>query len=268
MSIELDLDYNLSLHTGRVRERNEDRCLACIPTGAAPRAERGRLFVVADGMGGHAAGDVAAQTAVETVRDAYYHDGRWTDPARQLRWALRCANLAVREAARTAGQQGMGAAVVGVAIVGRQAAVVHMGDSRVYLFRDGTPRRLTADHSWVHERIASGAISADEAKHHPYRNMLTRAIGASAAADPESADLTLRLGDTLLLCSDGLWGQADDGELAEIASDAADATAAVTALVELALERGAPDNVSAIVIRVVGPVSDAPTERLAGDGPR
>lgn len=263
MSVELLLDYNLYQHTGRVRERNEDRCLAGIPTSAALRAERGRLFVVADGMGGHAAGDVAAQAVVDTVRDAYYHAGRWTDPARQLRWALRCANLAVREAAREAGHQGMGAAVVAVAVLGRHAVVAHMGDCRVYLIRAGAPRRLTADHSWVQERITAGAITAAEAKHHPYRNMLTRAIGATSAAEPESSALPLRLGDLLLLCSDGLWGQVTDEELAAVATAAPDATAAVIALIDLALDRGAPDNVSAIVVRVVGPVTDVPTERLS-----
>lgn len=260
--MELTLDYALLLDRGLVRERNEDRCGAFEPEDQALHAQRGRLFVVADGMGGHAAGDVAAEIAVQTIQEAYFH-GDWTGAPAKLRAAFVAANQAILRAARDGGRQGMGAAAVAAAVVEDRVAVAHLGDCRGYLVRGNHITRLTSDHSWVQERMDAGRLTPDEARIHPYRNVLTRALGAEAEAAPDVAERPLTPGDALLLCSDGLWGLADDRDLAQALTAAPDAAQAAQALVDLALARGGHDNISVVVVRVSGAVSDvAPTVKL------
>lgn len=260
--IELILDYAVALNRGLVRQRNEDRCGAFEPEEGTLRAERGRLFVVVDGMGGHAAGDVAAETAVRAVQDAYFR-GAWHGPLRGLRTAFSAANRAIIQAAQAAGRDGMGAAAVAVVIVKKRAVVAHLGDCRGYLIRTGQAVRLTTDHSWVQERISLGRLSEGQAQDHPYRNVLTRALGTDEQAHTDVSETAVQPGDALLLCSDGLWGLAEDHELAGIISAAPDAAAAARELVDLALSRGGADNISAIVIRIVGPASEAATLKIS-----
>ncbi len=260
--IELTLDYAVALNRGLVRQRNEDRCGAFEPEEEALRAERGRLFVVVDGMGGHAAGDLAAETAVRSVQDTYFR-GAWHGPLRGLRSAFSTANRDIIAAAHAAGQDGMGAAAVAVAIIKKRAVVAHLGDCRGYLIRAGQALRLTTDHSWVQERITLGRLSEGQAQDHPYRNVLTRALGTDTQAHTDVSETAVHPGDALLLCSDGLWGLAEDHELAAIISSTANAAAATGRLVELALARGGVDNISAIVVRVVGPASEATTIKLS-----
>jgi serine/threonine protein phosphatase PrpC len=259
--VELTLDYHSLLDRGLARERNEDRCGIFIPDDLPHRKERGRLFVVADGMGGHAAGDVAAETAVFTIQDAYFLRN-WNDPPSKLRAAFLAANDAILNAAREGGRQGMGAAGVAVAVVQDRAYVAHLGDCRAYLIRGKRVTHMTSDHSWVQDRIDAGRLTEEEARAHPYRNVLTRALGADVDSDPDVNEFTLTPGDTILLCSDGLWGVAEDSELAGTVSAAPDAAGAARALVDLALARGGPDNISVIVIRVVGPNTEAATMQI------
>jgi protein phosphatase len=261
--MELRLDAHLITDVGLARERNEDRCGAFTPEDEQTLAERGRLFVVADGMGGHADGDIAAEMTVQSL-PAEYFQGEWEGPTATLRRAFVLTNASIEQrAASEPGRHGMGAAAVAVVVVGERAFVAHLGDCRAYLVRDGEVRRLTADHSWVEERVAAGQLTADEAKVHHYRNVLTRALGAEDGADPTIQEIEFAPGDVLILCSDGLWGMVDDAELGEHTSRAAEAQTAATALVDLALERGGPDNISVALIRAVseGGQDEPTTER-------
>lgn len=259
--MQLTLEYFPLLDRGLVRERNEDRCGVFVPEDAPLRAERGYLFVVADGMGGHAAGDVAAEITVQTVQETYFH-GPWSGPDAKLRAAFFAANDAILTAAREVGRQGMGAAAVAAAVVDSRLAVAHLGDARGYMFRGNQVTRLTSDHSWVQERINADSLTPEAARTHPYRNVLTRALGAEADAEPEVMESTILPGDTMLLCSDGLWSLAEDEELARVVSAAPNAEAAARGLVDLALARGGHDNISVIVVRAVVSDPDTPTVKL------
>jgi protein phosphatase len=249
--MELRLDAHLITDVGLARERNEDRCGAFTPEDPETRAERGRLFVVADGMGGHVGGDIAAEMTVQSLPASYFQ-GDWRGPVETLRRAFVQANSSIeKRAASEPGRYGMGAAAVAAAVVGDRAIVAHLGDCRAYLVRGGEAQRLTADHSWVEERMAAGQITADEAKVHHYRHVLTRALGAEEMADPAVREIPFAPGDALVLCSDGLWGIVEDGEIAEAMARPAEAREAATALVDLAIERGGPDNISIAVIKVL-----------------
>ena len=251
MMMELLLDAHLITDRGLARERNEDRCGAFTPEDAQTRLQRGRLYVVADGMGGHVGGDIAAELTVETLPRAYFQ-GEWLGADVTLRTAFRAANAAIaRQAAAEPARHGMGAAAVAAAVVGGRAVLAHLGDCRAYRVREGRAERLTADHSWVEERVAAGRITSDEARIHPYRNVLTRALGSELDVEPTMGETELRPGDTLLLCSDGLWGVVTDEEIAATVRDLPDAKAAARALVDLALERGGPDNISVAVVRAL-----------------
>lgn len=222
-----------------------------MPEDSDIRAERGQLFVVADGMGGHAAGDVAAELAVRTIPESYYQ-GDWGNPGAKLYDALLAANTEIlRYAESQPASRGMGAACVSLALTDGGAAVAHIGDCRAYRVRAGQAERLTRDHSWVEERIAAGRISDDEARHHPYRNILTRALGTDVEIEPTIAGVDPMPGDIYVLCSDGLWGVVDDAEIAARAVEHRDARTLARALVDLALERGGPDNIAVVVVRAL-----------------
>lgn len=258
MSMELLLDAHLITDRGR-RERNEDRCGAFTPEDQDARATRGRLFIVADGMGGHLGGDVAAELTLREVPERYFQ-GAWSGAEQNLRTAFLAANQAISaEATSDPARQGMGAAAVAAAVIGDHAVLAHLGDCRAYRLRNGEAELMTLDHSWVQERVRAGRISEDEARVHPYRNVLTRALGAESDVEPTMSDVDFRAGDLLLLCSDGLWGLVEDSELAEVAHRFRDARGVARALVDLALERGGADNVSVAVIRALPPENKAPT---------
>jgi serine/threonine protein phosphatase PrpC len=227
-------------HRGRVRELNEDAILTD-PTGA--------LWVVADGLGGHGHGDLAA----DIVIDAFARLPHGAAGRSALQDAIASAHAEVRRRARAGGLGSIGATVVALAIDGGRATVAWAGDSRLYLWRAGTLERLTRDHSLVQELIDRGAIGASEAETHPERNVVTRAVGASDQVEPAFLELALREGDSLLLCSDGLTRCVSDSGIAELLAGAVTPDAACRDLVEAALARGAPDNVSVIVIRIDRP---------------
>lgn len=259
---ELVLDYDQVLDRGLARERNEDRCGMVIPDELPLRRERGRLFVVADGMGGHDAGDLAADIAVATILEVYFTRA-WTNPAANLCAAFLAANDAILAAARAQHHQGMGAAVVAAAVVGDRAYVAHVGDARAYLFRGRQINHLTIDHSWVQDRITAGRLTQDEARVHPYRNVLTRALGADPDGTPDVSEFALTPGDTMVLCSDGLWGLVSDEMLAHTVAESESASSAVRRMLDLALAAGGHDNISAIVVRVLGSHTETPTLQIS-----
>ena len=235
------LRYAARSDVGLVRQNNQDSAYA------GPH-----LLVVADGMGGHAGGDVAAELTIESLPAAYFN-GEWSGPPTTLRTAFLTANAAIeRRAYADPERRGMGAAAVAVAVFDDRAVLGHLGDCRAYRFRAAEAQRLTADHSWVQERLDAGWLTAEEAQSHAYRHILTRALGAEADADPTLVELDLVPGDVLLLCSDGLWGVVEDAEMAEVIAREQPAKDAARSLVDLALQRGGPDNIAVAVIRAVG----------------
>lgn len=232
-------------HPGLVRAENEDSVGAFAPEDAE---ERGALFVVADGMGGHAAGEVASRIAAQTLLEEWV--ARPTGRANQvLRGAARAANSAVFAASLDVGRRGMGTTLVALAIAGGEAHVAHVGDSRAYLVRAGQCTQLTADHSRVAEMLRMRLISAEQAARHPARSQLTRSLGFEPAVQVDLKRVEVRAGDGFVLCSDGVWDLVSSAELAETVEGQPPAKAAET-IIERALERGAPDNVTVIVVRL------------------
>ena len=222
---------------GCVRTHNEDSYLVQSP-----------LFCVCDGMGGHAAGEVASSIAVETVARMA---PKAADPS-QLAAAIEAANAAIIEAAENGlGKPGMGCTATAAYIEGNTIALAHVGDSRAYLVHEGTLIRVTRDHSYVEELVDAGEITADEARVHPNRSVITRALGSDPAMYADHCQLNIEEGDRLILWSDGLSSMIPDGEIEEIANQSATAQICVDNLVDAALAAGGSDNVTVVVVDVV-----------------
>jgi serine/threonine protein phosphatase PrpC len=237
----LFLRYAAKSDVGMVRSANED-------SGFAGR----RLLAVADGMGGHAAGELASSTAIATLAELDSEDLTSAD-------LLTALDDAVLTSAERIGQYitadpsraGMGTTLTALLWQAGRLAVIHVGDSRAYLLRDGELSQITHDHTYVQSLIDAGRITAQEARRHPKRNLLLRAIDGTQVPEGESSVREAQAGDRYLLCSDGLCGVVEDAQIAQVLREVADPTAAVTTLVDLALEAGAPDNVTAVVADVV-----------------
>jgi len=221
--------------TGRVRDHNEDRAYA-----------HDELVAVADGMGGAAAGEVAAQLAIRAIRQLSAPIDK-----NRLRNALEDANAAIRRtAASDPSKAGMGTTMTAVAIDGGIAQIVHVGDSRAYLWRDHHLRQITDDHSVVGEMVRRGTLSADEALQHPHRNVITRALGAEPEVQVDATTQDLQPGDVILLCSDGLYTEVHDAEIAAILAGASSLEGAAHTLVDRANAAGGADNVTVVLARI------------------
>lgn len=222
---------------GCVRTHNEDSYLVQSP-----------LFCVCDGMGGHAAGEVASSIAVETIAKLAPQEA---DPAR-LAAAVEAANAAVIEAADNGlGKPGMGCTATVAYIEGTSLAIAHVGDSRAYLLHEGTLIRVTHDHSYVEELVDAGEITADEARIHPNRSVITRALGSDPAMYADHFQLNIEEGDRLILCSDGLSSMIPDAEIEAVATQSPTAQLCTDNLVDAALAAGGGDNVTVVVVDVV-----------------
>jgi protein phosphatase len=246
-----------------LRGTNEDYAGAFVLTTPDDAWDRGPLFVVADGMGGHAAGEVASSVAVEAAL-ASWSQGTPGPPPQALRSAVRAANVAVYDAAVEPGRRGMGTTIVGATVAGHDAIVGHVGDSRAYLVRGDECAQLTADHSRVGEMVRLHLLSPDEAAHHPARSQLTRSLGSGPGVQVDLTRQPIEAGDVLVLCTDGLWDLVARAEMADAVatSDHPTAAAALTdAIVDLAIKRGASDNVTAAVIVIT---SSLPFPAAAG----
>lgn len=227
-------------HVGRVRKNNED-CYA-------EDANLG-LYAVADGMGGALAGERASQMTIETLEEELAKKGPDADLS-DLTEAVQEANRRVRAEARSNPQYaGMGTTIVAVLIRDGKAYVANVGDSRLYKWSEGAFECVTSDHSWVNEVGRSIGLSDEELRTHAYRNMLTRAIGAEDHVETQELEIELKPDETLLLSSDGLHGVAEDAEIAKILSQNDSLEKAAQALVDSVLELGAPDNITAVLIR-------------------
>jgi protein phosphatase len=226
---------------GRRRNLNQDMVL-----------DTGAIFAVADGMGGHQGGEVASLTAIEALRDAY----RREDGSAGLEQAIAAANDAVVEKARgSADLRSMGTTLAVVALVDdgddELLAVANIGDSRIYLMRKGELTQLTDDHSLPQELKRQGQLTAAEAAVDPRRNVVTRVIGPSFGEGPDMQNLIPYAGDRIVICSDGLYNEVDDADIARILRTIGDPKDAARTLVDLANEHGGGDNISVIVVDVV-----------------
>ena len=248
------LSWGMRSESGPVRQHNEDFAAAYAPTIPDDAWERGPVFMIADGLGGHAAGEVASRMAVESLLDAWRGTAPG-DPAKSLRAGIRRANMVVLDSALTDGRTGMATTLTALTLAGREAIIAHVGDCRVYCVRQGQARQLTVDHSQASEMVRLKMITAEQAVDHPARNQLSRAVGTNLTVQVDMGREKLEPGDTFVLCSDGLWSHVSDAELTAIVAALAarrvpTAVAAADALVDLALSRQAADNVTAVVVHV------------------
>ena len=237
---------------GCVRERNEDYYCYLEPDDDEAFRTHGRLVVVADGMGGHEGGELASGIAVEKVRDTW--SGGTGDPSDLLIAALSNAHSAIQEYAIEHPEfAGMGTTCTAVALIGNLLYYGHVGDTRLYLIRNGAIRRLTHDHSLVQKLVDSGVITEEQAAEHPDRNVLVSALGmhGAVAVDVPEAGVPLEPGDTLLVCTDGLHGLVKDAEMLD-AVTRCEPRQACQELVQLAKDRGGPDNITVQIVRLAG----------------
>jgi protein phosphatase len=252
---DMKLTYHAVSDVGRKRKGNEDSLFV--------NPEQ-NLFVVADGMGGHAAGEVASRVAVEAINEficmtsgdeeitwPFGLDESMSYDGNRLKTAVRYANNKVLAATKESTEyEGMATTVVAVLVDGATANIAHVGDSRIYLYRNNCLTQLTSDHSWVNEQLQSGVLSAEQARSHPLRNVVTRALGGRADLDVEMQVHEALPGDMLLLCSDGLTTMVPDAEIgATINQSNPDVEKAAKALVEQANARGGEDNITVLLLR-------------------
>lgn len=230
-----------------IRSGNEDN-FAVNATG-----DRG-LFIVADGMGGHAAGEVASEMAVQTIERELHGvrdlDDRAT-PQKVLE-ALKTANRTIHDRTITeVDKQGMGTTASVLLVAPGRYLIGQVGDSRVYLLRDGALQQLTKDHSYVQEQVDAGFLTPEQARYHPYSNVITRCVGASPDVEPDIYEGEVRIGDLFLVASDGLTGMVDDRRLQMLLMSRAEPERKVHSLIAEANGRGGLDNITAIVVQVM-----------------
>lgn len=239
----------LRTDVGLVRSENQDFGLYTTPNEESVSHPGGRLLIVADGMGGHRGGATASRLAGETVKMQYL-DSETTDIPVALRESLMRANARIfSEAQSNPELRGMGTTTSVLAVRGHLGWLAHVGDSRIYLVRDGHIKQLTDDHSLVATMVREGLLTSAEAETHPRRNVLQRSMGVSEDVEIDvRGPFELREGDTFILCSDGLHGVVKEPELLEISTKSIEEAA--DEFLRRALERGAPDNVTVIVARV------------------
>lgn len=231
---------------GMIRSGNEDNF-------AVDVSETRGVFMVADGMGGHAAGEVASEMAVQiVVRDlGAVQDLQAHDAAQQVSAALKHANFSIHD--RTIAEvdkQGMGTTASVLLVSGTRYMIGQVGDSRVYMLRDGALVQVTKDHSYVQEQVDLGNLTPEQARYHPYSNVITRCVGASPDVEPDVYAGEVKPGDVFLVASDGLTGMVDDRRLQQLLMARTVPERKVQALISEANGRGGLDNITAIVVEV------------------
>ena len=223
--------------TGRQRRGNEDNYFARAP-----------LFVVADGMGGAQAGEVASKIAVEAFEQGLPDDG---SPEERLARRVQDANRLIYERSVTEHEQaGMGTTLTAALLAEEQLAIAHVGDSRAYLFRDGALQRLTSDHSLVGELVRQGKLTEEQAEEHPQRSIITRALGPEPTVEVDTWTYPVRAGDVLLLCSDGLTSMITEERIADVLNTSADLRLAADRLIDEANAAGGRDNITVVLFRL------------------
>jgi len=253
--MRLEIGFNTDI--GRVRTNNEDACRVISEL---------RLFIISDGMGGEAHGEVASAIAGDTIAaycSASSEDSFPSTESRprpdlsentnRLTDAVRLANLRIYEAALADPElRGMGATVVAAWLEGARLSLVYVGDSRAYLFREGALKQLTSDHTLVAEQVRRGIIKPEEAQSSKMQNILIRALGVQENTEPDAIECAMLNNDIVLLCTDGLTRMVEDSEIANVLLESSDAQTSADNLVSLANQHGGQDNVSVIVVRIAG----------------
>jgi protein phosphatase len=239
--MEYTADSAAVSHVGKVRSNNQDSGYI-----------GNHLFVVADGMGGHAGGDVASAIALQRILKADTEYSTIEEAQAALQSAIAAAN---GELAETVFEHpeltGMGTTVDAISVVGDQVVIAHIGDSRIYLYRDGELSQITTDHTFVQRLVDSGRITPDEARVHPRRSVLMRVLGdVDSAPEVDTFAMTTKPGDRWLLCSDGLSDFVDDADIEKILAERVSAKATGDRLVKITLDHGAPDNVTAVILDI------------------
>lgn len=251
--VHLEIDWAARTDIGRAREHNEDKYDFFLPDDPLLLAQRGRLWAVADGMGGHSAGQIASEASLKTlIRGYFYRSAEGGDsPQAALSKALSDANDLLHRAAKEMGAAGnMGTTVVATVVCEETLTIAHIGDSRAYMLRKGEPiRPLTTDHSWVEEQVKRGAMSRPQAEASEYRNYIMRSVGMGGTVTPDISTETLRVGDTILLCSDGVSGYLDDAVLQGLIGEKSLSQAALD-IIDAANGAGGRDNSTALLFRV------------------
>jgi PPM family protein phosphatase len=257
MKPETPLAWAVRTDAGLRRSSNEDS--------HAIRADVG-LFIVADGMGGHVAGEVASRVAVESIC-AFIQETTNADPnrtwpfpfdpelsveANRLRAAFRLANRRIASAiADSSDLRGMATTASGMLVGRNRSCVAHIGDSRVYVLSQGELRQITNDHSWVEEQVRAGVLTPAAARQHPWRNVVTRALSGADDPDIDVVEISPRAGERYLLCSDGLFGVVGDDDIARILADTTGTLDEICGhLIDAANAAGGPDNITALVVEV------------------
>lgn len=252
---------------GRVRDNNEDKFDFFEPEDPQTLALKGSFYAVADGMGGHSAGQIACELALKTVLAVYYAEPS-ADRESCLRQAVREANSLIYDTAMVIpDRQGMGTTLTAAVLCEDTLTIAQVGDSRAYLLRGGQISQVTEDHSWVAEQVRLGAMTLAEAQTSPFRNIITRSVGTAATVEADLFTQTVQAGDIFLLCSDGLTGHVEADEIQAIILENSPSAAAAL-LIETANERGGRDNITALVLAVRSLTPYAGADAAAGDAPK
>ncbi|MBZ5578564.1 MAG: protein phosphatase 2C domain-containing protein [Acidobacteriia bacterium] len=249
----LDVEFAQLSDPGRIRGHNEDYLGHMAPETPARARTHGWLFAVADGVGGHDKGEVASRTAIDTVMAGFGGAVAGEPHAGLLERLLQSANLEVYEAGRGASPGGIAMATTMVACALRydRAAIAHVGDSRCYLVRGNRATLLTRDHTVVNDQVRLGILSAEEAAQSERRHLLSRSLGNDMFVGVETSEHQIYAGDVLLLCSDGLHGAIETGEISSLIARSSDLESVAAQFVALANERDGSDNISVQLIRVL-----------------
>ena len=236
---------------GCVREANEDNGRHVNPYDAETRIKKGTLTIVADGMGGHASGEVASQMAVDLICEIYYSENGLS-ASEALRNAIEIANEQIYEASLTGEDvSGMGTTVIALVLQNDTGFCAHVGDSRLYRFRSNGLEMITIDHSQVMEMVAHGIITMEQARHHDDKNVILRAVGTQPSVEVEiSEQFSIEAGDTFLLCSDGLSDMLNDAEIQTIMSADTDLYSVGEKLISAAKLKGGHDNITAGLVKI------------------
>lgn len=251
----MTLDYAGLSEQGPVRDNNEDFIAAEIPNDPVAQRQKGGLFMIADGVGGNRAGEVASTQATQKLMRAYYASAK--KPLLALQQAFKQTNLHICDLGMSnPAYRRMATTLSALALVGGQAHIGHVGDTRIYQLRDSSIQQITRDHSEVGELVRMQILTLEEAQRHPRRHIITRSIGEDLLTRIDYCSAPVLAGDSFVLCSDGLWEPLALHEIAEVVQSAT-AAAACQRLIALALDRGTADNLSVQVIKVVELADDS-----------
>lgn len=250
-------------HAGPVRKDNQDAIRSCRP-GEDGTGRHGHLYGIADGMGGFARGGVASTLALEHLFRTFYTDDG-TTALQRLKQGVQDANLGILQEADRMGVGRMGTTLTAVHLAGHTLNVVHVGDSRAYLVRDGTATCLTQDHTRVGEMVRMRLLAPDKVRTHAQRSVLSRCLGLELFVAPDLHSVEVRAGDMVVLCTDGVWGVIQDADFATFAAGQRPLESYNEALLEEALRRGSDDNLSVLSLRfrALAPALRQPPTRSA-----